>query len=1148
MSKYIFILLILWVHLSTYAQTGVQTRRIILDGCDFSLGNQAVILSTLQVNFRGKNITNEFTLIDNQLFISQEFCTSHRGDTLEIFFRALPINLNKKYFLIDSSELKRKDTEIYIGYEFDPYAANNSILSKGLNYSGSFSRGFSIGNSQSLVLNSNLNLQLSGDLGNGLKIVAAISDENLPIQAEGNTQVLQEFDKVFIELSKDRTKVIAGDYELSRPKSYFMNYYKKLKGLGAQSIFNPIKKTSVTTSANIASSRGKFARQILETKEGNQGPYRMKGNNNERYIIILSGTEKVYLDGRLLRRGLDFDYIIDYNSADLSFSPHVLIRNESRIIVEFEYTDVSYFRTLYTINTDVQHEKYSLSFNFYSEQDSKNSTSQIELSEGDKLLLANAGDLPAVRSGIIPLDTSISQIGYRLVDNPDPADPIRQFLQFEPNYQLAEIGAVFTEVGVGKGSYAIDVVSGANGRVYKFVGSAKGSYEPINRLVAPELKQAMSLGGQFRINKALSVRSEIGLSTNDKNTFSTISDDNNSGLAFMVGVNHLLYFKKDSSLVLESSGELEQVNTNFSPLNPYRNAEFARDWNLPSLYDRTGNEQIANVALLLKSKLDNVVGYRLNRYSQPGLLDGLRHSVLLRQNVYGVRINSNSSLTVTEDKYKRTQFWRPNLDLQKSLGLFGLGLYLENEKNSQRSLSSDSILTSSFAYTLVKTYIQLDSSASTKLRLGFNVRNDMRSNGVLLKDAIRIKEVEADGGMINSENHRLHLNVKYRNFEVLDPALITTEKSKNTLLGSVDHSLSMLNRAVTFQTNYIINSGQEPKLEYVFSEIKNNRGDYVYIGVDSGGVKNYNDFRYDPTNPLASYIRIALPNNEFTLTNNISLNEYVYIDTKRIWELDTMPLNTLKKILSKISLSAALKLNNKDANTGGKGYNLLSFSTQDTSLISYLSLQNYGFFFNRGSSDYDVSIIQRKDKTKINLINGIEDRSLEESEIRLRATMFKNSDLILTAANGDKSFSNKILTSRNFDITYWRMQPQIEIRPNTKMRYSLAYKRERRLQRILNREEANIQTFELVFNRRQASTSAIDVSFSFVSIDYTGVQNGSIEYDILDGLKNGSNLLWNASYTHRFSNNIDLNLNYEGRKTSTSPAVHVMRAQLKATF
>jgi hypothetical protein len=40
--------------------------------------------------------------------------------------------------------------------------------SKSLNYSGNFSRGLSIGNAQSLVLNSNLNLQIQGDLGDGI--------------------------------------------------------------------------------------------------------------------------------------------------------------------------------------------------------------------------------------------------------------------------------------------------------------------------------------------------------------------------------------------------------------------------------------------------------------------------------------------------------------------------------------------------------------------------------------------------------------------------------------------------------------------------------------------------------------------------------------------------------------------------------------------------------------------------------------------------------------------------------------------------------------------------------------------------------------------------------------------------------------------
>ena len=138
----------------------------------------------------------------------------------------------------DSSQ-SNKD---YIGFTINPYQQDDEIIKfKGLDYKGSFARGISFGNSQNLVLNSSFNLQLAGDLGDDIEILAAITDNNIPLQPEGNTQQLQEFDKIFIQLRKKENVLIAGDYELGRPNSYFMNYYKKLQGATFQNQTTPFK-------------------------------------------------------------------------------------------------------------------------------------------------------------------------------------------------------------------------------------------------------------------------------------------------------------------------------------------------------------------------------------------------------------------------------------------------------------------------------------------------------------------------------------------------------------------------------------------------------------------------------------------------------------------------------------------------------------------------------------------------------------------------------------------------------------------------------------------------------------------------------------------------------------------------------------------
>ena len=1026
--------------------------------------------------------------------------------------------------------------------------------SEGIRKSGSLSRGLTVGNNRGASVTSGLRLQLEGDLGDGLRIVGAITDENIPIQPDGTTQQISDFDRVFIRLMKDDYAVTIGDYEVSRKDSRFANFYRNVQGLQ----FERRTETShLAVSGAVA--KGKFHTNAFMGQDGISGPYRLTGQNGERFFIILAGSEKVYLNGALMTRGENADYVINYNTAELTFTARHVITNITRIVVDFEYNDRYYNRSLLVgqLTQKLAGDRVQVRFSYARDADNPNAPFEdpdAYLSVRDSL--AELGDQPglAVTSGIFDLGYSETETRYERLDTLVNGQAY-VYYQRSVDPERARYGIDFSFVGVGEGFY--EPAPGFNDNVFRWVGPRPdgrpgGSYAPVRTWVLPRQLQVADAAVEVELTQRLRLLTETAVSLEDRNRLSRVDDGDNASLAHRTALQWERVPLADSlHLTVEATQQF--IAARYTNLDRLYQAEYERVWDLPN-GDIRRDEHIGGTRLALDYRGELTLTAEGGvRYTGPG-------RTAYRQ-VYGVESRlprmlrgqfTYTRIANTDDSLGRNARWnRYEGDIYAPLGPVrgGVVVWIEDKVEQRNGIAAPG----SFAFVDLKPYLRTVRQGDFTADISFNYRKDREFLDGLMRDKSRAYTAYLQARYRPSGVLNLQSITSYRVLDVLDSAFAATGLDPaRTLNTNLQATFAPKNRLVYTNFVYEVSAEQLARREIRFVEVPAGQGQYVWLDslFNNDGVQDVEEFQI-ANNPLvANFIQVVVPTRELFPTTRLTLSGNVRWDLR---EVIAPSERFWPELLRQTRAVTNFRMSQNKTRDNGAGVFLINLLDPfgDSTLLdaNYNLRQDLTFFQN--SPRGDVKFFWQDTRSKLFLSTGEELRGFRFVGNALRYTLKAERSLQLETRLGRRFTEAAAFETRNFNIDYVETQPELVLQFNRRVRFSGAYAfAARRNTRPDSTVDAQVWLHKLIFDARWnlRERNNLFTKLELVHLRQRGEPGFSAEYELREGLRPGANAIWQVFLTLYPLQNVELSLTYDGRLSIDAPIVHTGRIQVRAFF
>ncbi len=1082
--------------------------------------------------------------------------TDHQSIIIRSKWLLKPIQIN--YYSVNPAFFKMRQvypmrTEVNpsgLQLETRPPSATQDETS-GLLTDGVLLRGLSFGNAQDLVLNSALNLRMSGKVNDNLSIEGALTDQEYPFQPEGTSSSIQDFDRIYVKAQSAKSSVTLGDYAFNGLRqAWFSKYAKKNRGIQLQ-WQDTVKKWRVFSEGNAALARGRFARNELQGQEGLQGPYRLTGARNENFIIVVSGTEVVYLDGRRLERGYQADYTIDYNLGEITFTPKHLIAQNSRVVVEFQYTDRFYTRMVGAALVSVENRNITLYGSMFREGDLPSQPLQQDLSLFDSSRMLSAGQIMEL-AGDNPSAAAMNG-AFRQTDfNPSAPNYVKKdsagftfyVYQSSPDSGKIYYRLSFAYVGPGKGNYRLSATT-ANGKTYRFVPPSgtlpQGDYEPIQVLHTPNKNSLSELGMIWKFRPGNQVKISNAFSLQDNNLFSPLDDADNRGRALGIEWNQRNRIGKsikDSARnwQLQNDVKTEWTSARFTTVERFRDVEFGRLWNRQLFNPEggatpSGSRYVTHRIYLGNRNLETENRWGVNRF---GTNLSRFASMRLKAGKKGWFAEPAAEISKAELGVLSNDFqqWR----LQGGYRLQALGAVVEhlNEKSTfNHDTGSGAYLTNSYQFD--ETRVRLDAK---KRKYTLSLNGARRTNFLPVNSAfVRASQWQSAGSdfyLTGKKAAFLKTGWQYRTMHLLDSTFAGQFADEKHTSARVEWSFPALTKNLSGNIFYQTLSAREQQRQFAYFEVPAGQGYYTWIDFNENKVQEVSEFVETPFRDQARFVRLLLPTGAFIRAQSVEWNGNLHY--------------RLKNKKETVFFSNRLGWNYLGRNTFSSSLNrYLPFTEnlQSDAIIAANSMLRNQAEIEGSKWSVQYTTLFRGNKNFFG--QGPELRSIQTHTLFHRRDFGTAWQMRLNADKKQHENQSAVQPANNFTYSGLSAEPQILWQLNTRMRIAVSGKKEWSDsfggKRLADRSEITATV-----TRSIGSTGMLDLRFTRIDFEYNAQPNTALAFDVMQGFTPGKNYRFNAEIRMSAANNVQILLNYEARKTANVGIIHIGRAEARYLF